>query len=146
MGRQSRYQRYPWSHCQHSSNCKIADNGWGLTADWNPESERCTRAVVRPFWCQSDVAVSFRFAVCLILCCSCYCSVFFFSLLLNFTLFSAFWHHLPWPPYPPPPPKVPFFCPFLCLDSPIFVCVQSVPCFSGGCSFWANNASVMLCV
>lgn len=75
-------------------------------------------------WCLSVCLILLLFLLT-VLC-------FSFSLLLNFALFlSAFWYCLPLPPHHPhSPTQLPFFCPFLCLDFPILVSVQSVPYFS----------------
>lgn len=81
-------------------------------------------------WCLFDFVV-----LVTVLC-------FSFSVLLSFALFlTAFWRHLPFHPHHPPTQLSPaaFLCPFICLDFPILVSIQSVPYFSGGCSFWANR-------
>lgn len=59
----------------------------------------------------------------------CYCSVFSVLWVL-FLLLAAFS-----PPHPLPFLNYPTPWPFLCLDFPILVSVQSVPYFCSGCSF-----------
>lgn len=109
---------------------------WSLELAWLVY-RRCSHPDVSQTWQYSFGLVS--------VCCSCFCSVF---LLFSFIKFCFIPHcFLTLSPFPPTPPhQTAFFCPFLCLDFPILVYVQSVPYFSGGCSFWANRMLLSCCV
>lgn len=111
------------------------ENGCGLSTllscsgEWSLQSEQGTQSAGQrrslPSWCLSDEQSSFCLVFVCFCCCSCYCSVFFLfswvllcSSLLSNTI-SLYHPHTP-------PRKLPFFCPFLCLDFPISVSIQFV--------------------
>lgn len=115
---------------------------WKAESQIRAVDQRCSLSSC----CQSDEAVIFWFGVCLFVC-----LILLFSLLFYVFPFLFYWVLLyssllsdtislyTLTPSTSIPHQLLFFRPFICLDFPILVSIQSVPYFSGCCSFWANR-------